>query len=361
MYLPRCRLWLSWAVLGCGLAWLPAAETPAALGVGPAPAASVQGEATLRSLRVLPEPLVPIRRGPVDAGEDATIAEALQRTATIGPVEACEQIAAVFAAHPHSRWSPSLGIGLGVRARREGLFVLAEATWRTTWERWRDDRDPIARACAERGFGEWMQCLAWQADEPRLRRLMDEQKERAFNGTAQARVDSARAFLDFAVDDLVVVRKLAAYAPGCLLAQQQPEVPAVQIYNLMRSTLVKLSSAYDEGVDAAMLTPSTLIEVRDVARSLGLPLRIAARNPGAPIPVPAIVPWTIGHASALLAQQGDRYLIRDWRHDPAYPEILITAQAIERSAIAVWLIPEGPLPAGWRAVSDAEAQRITSH
>ena len=355
------RWWLLIAVISSGSVLMYAAEPGSGAGESPVAATVLSDEQILRRQRVLPEPLMPLRRGAVHADEDAAFVQALQRSAHSTPVETCEQLAAVLAAYPGSRWAPSFGIGLGVMARREGLFALAEATWQATWERWRDDHDPLARACAERGFGEWMQCLAWQAAEPRLRALMASRGDRVFNGAAQARVDSAQAFLDFALTDMVVVRKLAAYAPGCLLAHQQPDVPAVQIYNLMRSTLVKLSSAYDEGTDAAMLTPSTLTEVRDVARSLGVPMRIVVRDAGAPIPVPAIVQWAIGHSSAVVAKQGDRYLIRDWRQDPAYIEILVTEAAIERSATPVWLVPDGPLPPGWHSLSDVEAQRITSH
>lgn len=320
----------------------------------------------LRRVRTLPEILVPVRGMPVVAEEDTAVVAAAESLAAAGPMAACDHLVAFWRRYPTSRWAPAVGVSAGILARREGLVAEAEELWRGTWERWQTSEDPVARRWAERAVGEYAQYLAWTGHDARLRTLLETLKSRDISGTAGARLESALSFLDFSVTDLVVVRKLAAYAPGRFLARHQPDLPAVQIYNLMRSTLAKLSNAYDQEPAAGqqsqgMLQVSSLVEVREVARSLGFPCQVARREPTASILVPAVVPLVNGHGVALVAQVGERFRIEDWREDPAYGAVEVLSEALLRSALTVWVVPEGPLPPGWHPVADAEAERLTSH
>src|SRR5258707_174989 len=50
---------------------------------------------------------------------------------------------------------------------------------------------------------------------------------------------------------------------------------------------------------------TSLPQVQELAETVGLPLRAAKRAPGAPLIVPAVVHWKVGHYAAVVAKRGD--------------------------------------------------------
>jgi hypothetical protein len=44
-----------------------------------------------------------------------------------------------------------------------------------------------------------------------------------------------------------------------------------------------------------------------------------------------------------------------------YGAVEVRPEALLRSALTEWVVPEGPLPPGSHPVADAEAERLTSH
>jgi hypothetical protein len=96
-------------------------------------------------------------------------------------------------------------------------------------------------------------------------------------------------------------------------------------------------------------------QVAELSRQLGMNYQVAFRRPGSEIILPAVVHWKVGHYAALIARDGK--LLR--AEDPTFPyKTWLSDDALDDEASGYFLVRSGPLPAGWREVSDAEADRI---
>jgi YD repeat-containing protein len=78
-------------------------------------------------------------------------------------------------------------------------------------------------------------------------------------------------------------------------------------------------------------------------------------DPQAEVIVPAVIHWRSGHFAVLVAGEGGRFLIQD----PTFREELwVSRRALDDEASGYALVREGPLPAGWRPLSDEEGGRV---
>jgi YD repeat-containing protein len=82
---------------------------------------------------------------------------------------------------------------------------------------------------------------------------------------------------------------------------------------------------------------------------------MAYRSPGAPILVPAVMHWKVGHFAALLEGRDGLYHVGDATFGE---DIWISQATLENEASGYFVVPEGALPQGWRPVSAAEGNRI---
>src|SRR6185503_18291640 len=99
----------------------------------------------------------------------------------------------------------------------------------------------------------------------------------------------------------------------------------------------------------------SLPQVVALSHKLGLNYQMAFRDKGAAVVVPSVIHWNVGHYAAIVGQEGNRYLIQD----PTFQnDVWITRAAIETEASGYFVIPTGPLSAGWRAVEANEGGSI---
>ena len=83
--------------------------------------------------------------------------------------------------------------------------------------------------------------------------------------------------------------------------------------------------------------------------------QVAFRQPGVEIIFPSVAHWKVGHYAALIARDGN--LIR--ADDPTFGnKTWLSDEALDDEASGYFLVRSGPLPNGWREVSDGEAARI---
>ena len=99
----------------------------------------------------------------------------------------------------------------------------------------------------------------------------------------------------------------------------------------------------------------SLTQVAELSSQLGMNYQMAFRQKGARLMFPAVVNWKVGHYAAIMRQENGRYLIQDptFRND-----VWMTDVALEAEASGYFLVPSGPLPAGWRAVGEEEGNAI---
>src|SRR5207249_7632338 len=70
---------------------------------------------------------------------------------------------------------------------------------------------------------------------------------------------------------------------------------------------------------------------------------------------PSAVYWKLGHFSAIVAEQEDRFLVEDTTFAD---QIWMTRAALDEEASGYFLVPAGPLPQGWQSVTREEGEKI---
>jgi RHS repeat-associated protein len=98
-----------------------------------------------------------------------------------------------------------------------------------------------------------------------------------------------------------------------------------------------------------------LLDVAKLSRDLGMNYQIAFRSPGAPLIVPSVIHWKVGHYAALVRQARDLFQAQD---PTFWNDTWISPATLDEEASGYFLIPPGPLLRGWRAVGTQEAANI---
>jgi len=103
----------------------------------------------------------------------------------------------------------------------------------------------------------------------------------------------------------------------------------------------------------AMSGGYTLAALEDLAKEKGLDLVPVQRTKGQEIPVPSVIHWKSGHYAAIVAQEGNRYLVRD---PVMNQEVWQTRETLELESSGYFLAQEKQLAvAGWRVLEEREA------
>ena len=95
-------------------------------------------------------------------------------------------------------------------------------------------------------------------------------------------------------------------------------------------------------------------QVAELSRKIGLNYQMAFRNSGDFV-VPSVVHWKVGHYAAMVRKAGELYEL----DDPTFGnKTWATRQALEAETSGYFLVAAGALPAGWRAVNEAEGATV---
>jgi RHS repeat-associated protein len=332
----------------------PAAPSPAAApapavhvnrivpAVQPVPAlpafSDVPTEDEITHARVFGEPLLPVAGSP-SPEENKALAAAITSYLDGGDPEALSVLAAFGAQYPQSPWWPSVLAGIGVAHRRTGYFSRAATELMTAWQLAKDSTDNGARATADHALSNLLEIHMQFGQLEALDALLAQTQGREVRGGAAERLRDARATawgLRNAHEHAVPSGPVAL---GQLLRKQRPEEPlqaALQAFH-----------ASPEGASIA--------EIQRLAQKVGLRWRIARRQKGASVVVPSLLHLRSGHFSALVAQQGDRFVL----DDPLVGgEVWLSRAALEDEASGYFLIPDGPLASGWTSESRERVEHV---
>ena len=123
---------------------------------------------------------------------------------------------------------------------------------------------------------------------------------------------------------------------------------------------IRIALNMDGAMDGEILKAAStqkgcsLPQVAALSKKIGLNYQMAFRNSGDFV-VPSVVHWKVGHYAALLRKVGDLYEL----HDPTFGNSTwATKNALEAETSGYFLVASGTLPAGWRAVDEAEGGAI---
>jgi RHS repeat-associated protein len=284
--------------------------------------------------RLFEEPLVPVGGQPT-AAENTALAAALLGYANRSSPDDFSSLTGFLAKHPKSPWSAALLINLGLEYYNTAHYSLTMPAWSEAWRLAKDATEASGKAIADRAVGELAYMFARLGRMAELDALLKSVADRVFTGPATERISGARE--------------------GLWTMQNEPGI-AFRCGPLALHRIKLFLDPKNAGGDLIHTAASTkdgfsLPQVVALSQKLGLNYQMAFRDKGADIVVPSVIHWKVGHYAAIVGQEGDRYLLQDptFRNDA-----WITRAALEAEASGYFVIPPGPLSAGWRAVQATE-------
>lgn len=293
---------------------------------------------TVVSIRAFEEPLVSIN-GDKDSINDGALIEALQLFQQRKSFEDLSAITAYLEAHPSSPWRFSLLANMGIIYRKTGYFSKALDTWEQAWSLGKSDKTFQAQGLANRVAAELSSLLSSLGRTEKLASLLAETNNRFIYGASMTEIQSSKENLWLMRNRTGESFKCGPYALDSIKTFLNPKEAWHKSLRDSRSTTKGFS----------------LTQVRNLSNSSKMFYQMAKRQFGAPLIVPSVAHWKSGHYSAVLKRDGDQFLTTD----PTFRQkSLISVQALEDESSGYFLIPGGPLPEGWKAVSDEEGATV---
>ncbi len=286
--------------------------------------------------RCFEEPLAP-QSGDAQPDENADLARAL--TAYRHNRQNLSPLTEFIDQHPDSRWKASLLANLGLLYRNQGRWSKALAAFEDAWILSKGATNPLLKAVADRVLGELAQLHARLGHVDRLEALFKETKGRDIRGAGTERLDGARSGLWMMKNDPGDAFRCGPFALSEIFQMLHPGQKVPKEIEDCKST--------SQGTNLAT--------IEALAHKTGLDYQTAFRMPGAPVIVPSIVNWKVGHFAALTKQVGDKYLSQDATFAS---DALISPETLDAEASGYSLVPTGTLPPGWRAVAADEAKTV---
>lgn len=288
--------------------------------------------------RFFEEPLVPIGADPTPA-ENAALAAALQNfSERVGPDD-FSSLTGVIEAYPMSPWNAALQINLGLEYYNTGHYLLTLEAWCEAWRLAKAATDPMAKAIADRAFGELAYMYARLGRTIELDALLKSVEERVFSGPATERVVGAREGLWNMQNRPEISFRCGPLALHRIKLAVHPHDP--------QSEMIDSSESTQRGF--------SLHQVAELSHRLGLDYQMAFRTREAEFVVPSVVHFKVDHFAALIRCDGDRYLLQD----PTFKnDVWVTREALEAESSGYFLIPPGDMEKGWRVVEAKEAETV---
>jgi RHS repeat-associated protein len=334
---PRSSYLLIAALLGLASFSLRAEPVPKAL----LPTFTLSyADAEISSIRILPEALAKRSGVVTKVAENQALAQAVLAYASQTDRANVAALTSFLSSYPNSAWNASLHVNLGLIYYDQGYFSRALTSWELAWNLAKTDAGGAIKAIADRAFSEWVRMLARLGRMDALTRALSDAQGRTFTSSAQVVIDHTKDGLWLMQNQPGTAFKCGPYAVGNLLSKNGLMTGAT-------SELIRQAQSTASGTSLASL--------RALASSVGLNYQVARRTPGAALLYPAVIHWQIGHYAALVEARNGKSLITD----PTFgQESLIGSAAIDVESSGYFLVPAGPLPAGWTAVADTEAGTV---
>ncbi|MFQ3671708.1 MAG: cysteine peptidase family C39 domain-containing protein, partial [Verrucomicrobiia bacterium] len=288
--------------------------------------------------RGLIEPLHPVAAGSSDS-ERAALASAINAWLGRAVTDDFTSLETFATNNPESTWTPALLLNLGRYYYQTGYFSKALTAWEAAWDKTKDLTTPAAIAIADASVAEVAVMLARVGRKDELTDLLAAVSTRTFQDSTLVLIDRAREGLWKMEHRPEVSFRCGPYALSLIHAHTNGEAPAGFL-------------------DAIASPPEgfSMTELRAFAQSgLNTSYQVAKRSPGAPLILPSVVHWSLGHYGALIREQDGAVLLQD----PTFGnDTWMTPAAIDAEMSGYFLVPAGPLPQGWETVDDAEAATV---
>lgn len=296
-------------------------------------------DAEITTCRIFLEPLVPIG-GPGTEAENQKLANALRQFAKDPSPDSTEALEKYLAQNPRSPWRLGLLYNLSGLYRRGGYWSKALKALEEITEARKTNSDRRAQNILERGTSEYAELLARLGRTEELAKVIEGAGTREFHGSAAEKLAQAKGSLSLMRDYPERSFRCGPYAAGRVFTALNPSSPVPPVVDETNST--------SKG--------TSLVQVKELTKQIGLKFQLARRAPGAELIVPSIIHWKEGHYAAIAGKCANgSYAVED----PTFTDnVGISARAINEEASGYFLVPEGALPAGWSAASEEESAKI---
>jgi RHS repeat-associated protein len=296
-------------------------------------------DAEITRARVFPEVLVPSKV--TTPADNAALVRAVQTYIAQNDRADLAVLHEYLAMYPESPWKIALLINVGLVERYNGYFSRSLDRFAAAWQAGKGITAGDGVALVDVALGEYAMLNAWAGRVEVMDALQADVGTRSLRGVGG---DKYRA----ACMTLAAVRKDPREVFRCgLVALSQLQAAGGSSPCRGDDPLLDLK-ATAQGI--------SLLQLRDLSGTLGMSYQAARRQPGAKVIAPAIVHWGIGHFSAIIRVEGGRALLYDRvldRHEAQGSWVPLAA--IDSEASGAYLVPAGPLPAGWSAMPDGES------
>jgi RHS repeat-associated protein len=332
-FAPIIRRWLLIFAFVCGesLAWAQNAPISSRFSAQPT-------EEEISRARVFDEPLLAIGQKPTPE-EDEALADALSAYAARTNFDDLFSFENFLNRYPNGAWSGSLLLHLGTEYYNYGYYSKALDSWEQAWQDLKDTDDPKGKAQADRALGELARMYSKLGRMNELSDLLASVANRSLTGPGVQLIHSAHEGLWLMQHRPGICFRCGPMALDSIISDEDPAKASNLLILQCQSTTNGFS----------------LSQVAHLSKQLGMNYQMAYRSPGSPWVVPAVIHWKVGHYAALLRQNGNRFLVKDHTFQSS---LWVSASALENESSGYFLIPPGPFPAGWRAVSQAESQSV---
>jgi RHS repeat-associated protein len=295
-------------------------------------------EDDIKHVRLFAEPLLPVGGKP-SAEQNRQLAAVLLRHSRRAMADDFSELEQFVAAYPDSPWTPSLLFNMGLEYYKTGWYSKALGAWEKSWAQLKPAADPAVKAVADRAVGELAGMYARVGRMKELSDLLDSIKSRTLLGPGSDKVNRATQGLWTMQNNPEIAFRCGPMALDRIIAFKNPGKGG--------QLLIQNSSSTTNGF--------SLTQVAALSQKAGLNYQMAFRNRGAPLLMPAVVHWKVGHYAALLQEKNGLYLLQDptFRNDA-----WVTASALEEETTGYFLVPPGNLPKGWRTVGEAEGMTV---
>ena len=286
--------------------------------------------------RIFETPIVSF--GKTSAAENADLAAALLAYRNRQDPDDASAIENFLQMHPDSPRYLSLSEHLASHYRRTSQFSKALELWPQIWKKGKNVTDLDGRQVVDRAVGDWASFLVTLGRMQELKALFNELKGRPLQGATAVQVEDARNAL-WQMEHLPT--KTFKCGPYSLSRIQHVLDPSAPIHSeiLSEQSTTNGTSLYQNWI---------------LAQRMGLKYQMARRSSGAEVPLPVMVHWKLGHFSALTKFENGQYMIED----PTFRQGWISPKVLDEESDGYFLIPDGPLPAGWTTVTKQEAETV---
>lgn len=240
--------------------------------------------------------------------------------------------------HPRSPRSLSLSGHLASHYRQTSQWSKALETYQQIWAAEKNNADLNGQQIVDQAVGELATVLITFGQTAELKALLASLNGRELHGAAAVKISDAKNALWQMENQPEKTFKCGPYSLSRVQAALDPSVRVRELIINERAT-TNGTSLYQNWL---------------LSKKMGLKFQMAKKQPGAAIPLPAVAHWLTWHFSALTKYENGLYLVED----PMASQNWVSLKVLDNESSGYFLIPEGPLLAGWSPVTVAEGETI---